>query len=459
MFTRFLVLYTACLLMAALCHAQAHAPEQQLSNKEISILIDSLGNALSRYYIYPAKATEMMSSIKKKYKSGAYNSIKNRADLGRQLNNDLQQAHKDGHLEVMYHPQMANDLETYVPDTASNRRAYEHDLHDALENNFGFKKVELLPGNIGYLRWDVFCGLTDEALPTTNGALRFVSNCSALIIDMRNNGGGSPDMVVQLQSYFFKEKTPMNYTITRSNDTLKRCADPAKTDFKLSMPVYILTSHSTFSAAEDFIYGLRNAGRITVVGDTTGGGAHPTRPFSIGHGFVAFIPTQYSYNMATHTDWEGIGIWPDAPVPAAQALTKAQALIYAQLLSKATGEREKNSLQWLLASTENKALVAKQIQDDNIKIPKEDLLKYCGEYNSADPDAPKNAIYIVLTGTHLARHVAVGAADVRLIPIAAGKFAYDDESGRTIEFVTNTKDNTSGMILSNQDGVFTLNKK
>lgn len=454
------VLHTLLLLsLTSPCLAQAQDRGQKLSAKEINVLIDSLANALNRRYIYPDKAALMISSIKGNFKSGVYNNAEDRTGLGRQLHKDLQQVYKDGHLEIVYDPQLARDIETPRIDTAANRRAYNRELHDAKENNFAFRKAEILPGNIGYIRWDGFYGFVDEARPTLNGAFQFVSNTRALIIDMRNNSGGSPEMVLQMQCYFFQQKTPMNYIIDRNNDTMTRWADPGKTDFKLNMPVYILTSHGTFSGAEDFTYGLKYANRAIVVGDTTGGGAHPTSPFSIGQGFIAFIPTLRSANIAAQADWEGTGIWPDVAVPSDQALSRAQGLIYAALLLKETDEREKSILRWNLISNENKALLAKQMQHDSIAISKEELIKYCGEYNPSDPNTSTTTLFIVLNGNHICRHLSPGTSDIRLIPLSDSKFIYDDDSGRTIDFVKDKNGAVLSMILSSQDGAFTKNKK
>jgi C-terminal processing protease CtpA/Prc len=328
-----------------------------------------------------------------------------------------------------------------------------------MQNNFAFKKVEILPGNIGYVRWDAFYEFVNEAKPIVDAAFQFVSHTKALIIDMRYNGGGRPEMVLQIQSYFFSEKTPMNYTIDRSNDTLKRWTDPAMTDIRLNMPVYILTSRGTFSGAEDFTYGMKYAKRAVIVGDTTGGGAHPTRPFSIGQGFVAFIPTHRSVNLITQTDWDGTGVWPDVVVPSDEALNKAQSLIFTEFLSETTDEAQRNMLQWNLTSLENRALLTKQIQRESIKLSKEELLKYCGSYISPDPDNPLPALFIILKENHIFRHLDNGAEDILLIPVSASKFVYDDESGRSIEFGFNEKDDNMEMSLATQGGVFKRTRK
>jgi hypothetical protein len=235
---------------------------------------------------------------------------------------------------------------------------------------------------------------------------------------------------------------------------VKRWADPAKTSFKILMPVYILTSRSTFSGGEDFTYGMKCARRAVIVGDTTGGGAHPTRPFSIGQGFIVEIPTHRSPNIATQTDWEGSGVWPDIAVASQQALAKAQGLIFAELLANATNEQEKQKWQWNITSMENKARLAKQVSDDSIKISEAMLAEYCGEYSGTG----LITISIVPNGKYLARRLNIGAEDIRLIPIARNKFVYDDDSGRTVEFVTNLKEEVSAMMLTTQEGTFTRSK-
>jgi hypothetical protein len=322
---------------------------QKMNSKEIKVLVDSLSNVLNRYYVYPDRAALSVSEIRKKNESGTYNKITDQKELCNQLYEDLQKILKDPHLRLEYDPQFAMFLDTPVPDSIQ-KKEYEANMISVRENNFEFKRTEILPGNIGYVRWDEFVGFVNEAKPTISSAFQFVSNCKALIIDMRYNAGGSAEMVQQIQSYFFSKKTRMNDIIDRKNDTLKGYADPAKTNFQLFMPVYILTSRQTFSAAEDFTYGLQQAKRAIIVGDTTGGGSHPTNPFSIGQGFILGIPSLRTYNIVSKTDWEGTGVYPDIVSTSEQALTTTESLILKALLLRAKDEQEKNIFQWYLNS-------------------------------------------------------------------------------------------------------------
>jgi C-terminal processing protease CtpA/Prc len=92
----------------------------------------------------------------------------------------------------------------------------------------------------------------------------------------------------------------------------------------LNKDVYVLTSNRTFSGAEEFSYNLKNLKRATIIGETTGGGAHPGGMVRLHEHFGMFIPRGRAINPITKTNWEGTGVKPDVEVPAAQALHVAR---------------------------------------------------------------------------------------------------------------------------------------
>lgn len=91
--------------------------------------------------------------------------------------------------------------------------------------------------------------------------------------------------------------------------------------------VYVLTSKSTFSAAEDFSFAMKNLKRVTIVGETTGGGAHPGETVRLAPHFDMFVPRGSAYDRKTNTDWEGVGVTPDFSVKAEDALKTAQVIV------------------------------------------------------------------------------------------------------------------------------------
>jgi C-terminal processing protease CtpA/Prc len=304
------------------------------------------------------------------------------------------------------------------------------------QRNFLFSKVEILPGNIGYVKFNGFVGFRDQARPTFTSAFRFVANTKAIIIDLRDNGGGSPAMVSQIESYFFPVKTHMNDIIDRKNGTDVFWTDPSKADsVLLQQPVYILTSRRTFSGAEDFSYGMQTVHRAVIVGDTTGGGAHPVGPVPVALGFVANIPFARSMNPYTHTDWEGTGVIPDIPVASTKALETAEKTIFTQWLQHAATDPEKNQLQWGLDD-----LLARSSQET---LDPASLTPFIGTYQGG------LVIYTDQSGFYC-RNAERGNQIFKLIPISNDKFILDENVH--LEFTKDDKGNVTGINMLWSDG-------
>jgi hypothetical protein len=194
-------------------------------------------------------------------------------------------------------------------------------------DNFGIRRVERLDGNVGYL--DVRrVAVPANAGPAITAAMELVAGTHALIIDLRHNGGGAPEGVVYWCSYLFEEHpTHLNDIFhADTGETRQFWALPYVPGTRyVDRPVYVLTSSHTFSGGEDFAYTLQALGRAEVIGETTGGGAHPTRGFPISQAVHIGIPFARSINPVTGTNWQGTGVVPDVAVPAEQAYDVAYA--------------------------------------------------------------------------------------------------------------------------------------
>jgi hypothetical protein len=382
-------------------------PSQKPIN--VKVLIDSIDRALFRTYIFPEKSKIMAEHLRSQWKKGAYKSVTDPKQLAAKLGEDIQSVHHDGHLRVNYDPDFAREILQSRPSATAGVDSVA--LQRERSRNFGFKKVEILNGNIGYVQFSGFSGMIQEAKPIISEAFRFVSTTDAIIVDLRRNGGGSPHMVKHIASYFVLQRTRLNDIYDRRADkTMEFWADPVEADnMKLSMPVYILTSKHTFSAAEDFTYAMQVNKRAVIVGDTTGGGAHPTGPVYIGQDFVVDIPFARSINHITKTDWEGTGVRPDVPVDEEDALVKTQEVILGNKLASANNEQEKLATQWLI-----NALHARDVYGSMLK---EDVLKtYEGEYGRFKVFVKDNALFL---------NDFVGRT-FRLKPIAQNHFLGDD---------------------------------
>lgn len=285
--------------------------------------IDGILERLNKNYVFPETAKKMESAIRERAKKGEYDAVTDGQKMAELLTEHLQAVSKDKHLRVRFSekPLPANADEEQPP-TAEER---EQMRRWAAGVNFGFDKVERLPGNIGYLNLRGFMP-ADFAGETCAAAMNFLSNTDALILDLRQNGGGEPAMVALLCSYLFGEE-PVHL-----NDLYFRPTDKTEEFWTLkSVPgkryvgkdVYVLTSNRTFSGAEECAYNLKNLKRATIVGETTGGGAHPGGTERINDHFAVFVPSGRAINPITKTNWEGTGVAPDVSVPAGEALLVA----------------------------------------------------------------------------------------------------------------------------------------
>jgi retinol-binding protein 3 len=296
-----------------------------------SRILDGIVARLSEFYVYPDAVSKMEQALRAHQKSGDYDAITDGDVFATRLTRQLQGVSHDKHLHVICVPEVL-PKEDPKPDRTippERRARMEHD-------NCGFDKVERLESNVGYVKFNFF-GPPAVCGPTATAALNFLANVDALIIDLRDNGGGSPDMVSFIASYLFSERTRLNDIYNRKeNKTTEYWTKPDVPGKKIiGKPVFVLTSKRTFSAAEDFTYAVKNLKRATIVGETTGGGAHPTRGCRVDDHFLIGVPFARSISTITKTDWEGTGVEPDVKAPADQALDVAKNLAVEALRRKA----------------------------------------------------------------------------------------------------------------------------
>lgn len=275
-------------------------------------LIDALLTKLRDLYVFPQVADEMATAVRQHMHEGTYDMLMDDAAFARLLTEHLQAVSHDLHLEVFY---SARELATREVEKQENIKLY------AMQH-FGFYKVERLVGNIGYLDIRALYA-PDIAGDVACAAMNFVADTYALIIDLRQNHGGSPEMIALLCSYLLPaQPVHLNTIYWRATDSANQFWTLPYVPGKryLEKPVFVLTSGETFSGAEEFAYNLKNLKRATLIGETTRGGAHPGRIHRLDMHFTVYIPNGRSINPITATNWEGHGVTPDIAVPREQAL-------------------------------------------------------------------------------------------------------------------------------------------
>jgi peptidase S41-like protein len=289
--------------------------------------IDGAAAMLDSFYVFPDVAKRLGDSLRARRARGAYDSETNGIAFSVRLHNELREISHDKHLGVRYSvrplPPQPSGPRPPTPDQIARQREQMD------QENCGFVRAERLDGNVGYLKFNFFAD-TSLCGATASAAMNFLAGTRALIVDMRDNGGGSPPMVAYVTSYLFSTRTHINDLWTRRTGTTQEFwtrDDVPGRKFGGEKPVYVLTSSHTFSGAEEFTYNLKNLKRATIIGETTGGGAHPVSGHRIDDHFMIAVPFARAVNPISHTNWEGVGVEPDVKVPAAEALATAQKMI------------------------------------------------------------------------------------------------------------------------------------
>ena len=308
-----------------------------LSATDKQVAIESLSKSMIERYVSKAKADEVSAALAQNLKAGKYEALKTGEEFAQQVTKDVNAICRDAHLWVRY-------SEKVLPVRASNAEPSPQEQAAQAKyvrlTNAAFEEVKRLGGNVGYIRFFGFMDPAEAARPIRS-AMAFVENTDALIFDIRDNGGGSPETVRLLCNYLFDKPTHLNSLIFRRGDKM------VTTDFiteKISDPVYhgkpifVLVSKRTGSGAEEFAYNLQTQKRATIIGENTWGGANPGGTVRLNDHFMAFIPVGMAKNPITGTNWEGTGVTPDVKAIPADALKTGHILAIKALLEKATGD-------------------------------------------------------------------------------------------------------------------------
>ena len=278
-------------------------------------VIDRASGHLNSTYVFPDVAQRMEADARARLQRGEYNDVTNGITFAALLTEHFREVSKDKHLGVNF--SAGAGTQGPPPGAAPSGPP-----------SCGFTVSREPIGNIGVVKFNQFANPNQCGSDATK-ALEAIADADALIIDLRENGGGSPAMVAHISSYLFDQRTHLNDIWTRStNETAEFWTqDVPGRKYGGTKPIYVLTSSFTFSGAEEFSYNLKALKRATIVGEQTGGGAHPTRGMQIDNQFMMGVPYARSINPITRTNWEGGGVTPDVKVPAAEALETAKKLI------------------------------------------------------------------------------------------------------------------------------------
>jgi hypothetical protein len=440
MMVRYLMILIQMLILSFWIGFSDLAAQPEIDANEKTAVIEHLSDALNQNYVFPDKAKEMSALLKKNLEAGKYQSLNNPIDFGDQLTVDLQSVSHDKHLRVNFNPDENRGMRSESrEESEEEREEREAAWRKRMQrDNYGFKEIKVLEGNVGYLDLRAFMDAA-EAGETATAAMNMLGHTEAIIIDLRSNGGGDPGMIQLLTSYLYGkyDRIHLNSFYFRpSNDTTQTWTLPYVPGTRNpDAEVFVLTSNYTFSAAEEFTYNLKNLERATIVGETTGGGAHPggTRP--IGERFVAFVPVGRAINPITNTNWEGTGVSPHVSVPKEKALKVAHQLAMEKLAEKAENEADKAYFSWY-----GEHLKA---QNEPVELKRGELEKMAGNYGARNLLFEQGHLYYQREGRPKMSLLAIDQRTFALVDNPGIRFQVEMEAEEPVALVLKRVDGPS----------------
>lgn len=288
-----------------------------LTNEQI------VGPALDRIeagYVFPELGRDIGAALRRRLAAEEYDNLDGQ-QLCELVTAQLQELSADKHLRLLW----VDEPQSLDPADEDDGEAAFRALLRA--ENQGIRRVEILDGNVGFV--DVRrIPYADDGAAAIGAAMQLVAGSSAVVLDLRACSGGAPEGAAMWCSYFFRDdQVHLNDIYERSTGATRQFWTAAHLPAPRypDRPVCVLTSAMTFSGGEDVAYTLQAHGRAVVVGETTRGGAHPTARYPVTEHILVTVPTARTINSVTGTNWEGVGVVPDVPVPAEQALKAALA--------------------------------------------------------------------------------------------------------------------------------------
>ncbi|MGJ8664237.1 MAG: S41 family peptidase, partial [Marinicella sp.] len=273
-----------------------------LSQEQVKQSIVDTLETLNEVYVFPEQAKEIEDVIIGRMNKGAYDHITTREEFARIITGELKEVSTDRHLSIMV-----------VKDKNIEPTHILVETEDMNKNNYGFQKLEVLRGNVAYLKFNKFY-MDNEAIETVDHAFGFLKGTDAMIIDLRDCIGGSPELARYMLSQFFNEQVLLWRIHSRGDKQVfdhYSVEEAGQSRFKNKYPLYILVGSGTASAAEMFAYTLKHYSRATIIGEKTRGVAHAVSAVKINEYFNGRFSMSRPVNPITNSNWEIVGVLPD----------------------------------------------------------------------------------------------------------------------------------------------------
>ena len=409
-------------------------------------IVENIIRELQTKYVAPEKVKDIETALQTKLQNGGYDKIETPSQFANVLTQDLRTAGSDLHLFVAYDPTLEKALLAAPPTPSVKLQELPPSaerLVEMRESNYDFHKLELLPGNVGYLELLSFVDL-DYSKNTAVAAMSFLANADAVIIDLRKNPGGYINLHNFLASYFFgAERVELLSRYHRDgNVTVKEWTLPKLPGKRMPQTdLYILTSKNTGSAGERFAFIMQQRNRAKVIGETTSGAGYGNKEFPVSNGFVFYVSIFRQFDSRTGRSWQNVGVKPDIDIPAEKALGVAHLEAIKNLAVKATNERKKQQLNWLAPLLDFETNGAKQVSQSLLE-------KYTGNYTPRITVTLEQGQLYFLGASGIKRHLYTLADDYFLMEDAS----VPPENQARVRFIRNAEGVVTELQLMVADG-------
>ena len=441
----FIAIVLPCLIFQSI-PGFAQRSDRPINSQEQKQIIDKAFSLLKANYIFPDVIPPMEKEMYRKLSEGAYAKFSTAEEFIRNVNIDLEQLSRDRHIDIFFDPVRVKQIEAEAKGNEKKPGYAPEFLQRAKYENYMVRKLERLDGNVGYLKFNAFVD-TAIARNTLMASMNFLANSSALIIDLRQNGGGDSRTLAFLLSYFLPDSTLISNGRSRASASIIHnylTGEPLVNKFSKDVPVYILVSKRTSSAAEAFAYTLQSYKRATVIGEITNGEANPGYLFPINTEMFIMIPAFENTNPVTKTNWQGKGVMPDIQVQSDKALTMAQAKAYETLAAVTPVAELKGMYEWMS--------VGLQAELQPVTVSEAQLQSLEGEFADGRHVSYLNGALYYYRGND-------ASGKKKLLPLKADLFGMDGVPYFRLRFVKNDKGDVVAVEGMYDDGKKDVSKK
>lgn len=294
------------LLIAVTINAEQN---QALTKDEVKTVVMKVAKHLKDSYVFEKEGQLYYDGLVKELEKKIFDDIKSPGSLASLITDSLDEVFYDAHLSVGYYPPRAGEKAAEeLPEALKHKRW----LAQKQKENWGFEELKFLEDGLAYTKINYFDG-SPQAFEKAVAMMGYIDGCTGLVIDLRTTWGGDGRMGLFLSSYFIPGRerwllSHVNRSEGKNNQEWSLPFVPGKKQEKI--PVYLLVSSRTFSAAEAFAYAMKSIDRAVLIGETTGGGAHAGTYKPLGHHLQLFLPAGQILSPITKTNWEGKGVKP-----------------------------------------------------------------------------------------------------------------------------------------------------